>query len=332
LIYKNLEEVYERYDSFLVDVYGVLYDGNEFYKGALDTLEMVKGSGRRIVILSNTSTPADICKPYYAKRGLSDEIHYDEFISSGEAFKRTVSQHLPDAKTYFQIFRRNESIFAESKLVEAKGIEAADLIYVGVLNRFYAADELRTKGGLKLEMDAISSVDCHDIKGFDEVADMLDTCLKFNKTLVVINPDIFAMEAFEKDGVITKRPMVCQGAVGEFYEKMGGKVLYFGKPYQAIYDFAKQFIKDSKKTAMIGDTPWTDILGGNMAGVDTILTLTGISGEFFKLMEHESLEKKLKQLLEGISLKMTHKSLANISQEPTIVIKSLACSIDMPPN
>ncbi|MDR0942755.1 MAG: TIGR01459 family HAD-type hydrolase [Holosporales bacterium] len=325
MIYKNLESIYERYDSFLVDVYGVIYSGSGFYDGVLDVLEKIKKSGRKIVILSNTTFVKEVCQEKYDAMGLTSGVHYDEFVSSGEAFKRMVSQYMKDAKSYFQIFQKNLAIFKDSSLAEAESIEDADFIYVGYLAEPYVVDNLKTKQGTRATMEDVATMDCRDIEGLEKIAETLNTCLKHNKPLVVANPDIFALEAVEENGVAKKKAILCQGAVGGFYEKMGGKALYFGKPYPAIYDFAKRFLAGCEKTAMIGDTVWTDILGGNMAGIDTILTLTGISGEFLKFMDNRlSTEEKINALLNEISLKTTPETLRDFSRRPTHIIESVA--------
>lgn len=328
MFYKNFSDLYGNYDSFFIDVYGVLYNGSDFFDGVLDLLEKMKKANKKLIILSNTTLVSDACKMKYREKGLLENIHYDMFISSGEAFKQTLQIHISGAKTYFSAFLRNKAIFDESGLCEVESIEKSDFVYVGALNKNgkpYIADNLETKNGKIIAMEDLTSVDCHEIEGIEEISNLLDICLKENKTLVIANPDIFALENVEINGVFEKRPVLCQGIVGEFYEKFGGKVIYFGKPYSAIYDFAKKFISKSDKTAMIGDTLWTDILGGNIANIETVLTLTGVSGEFFKTMDKNlNIDEKIDELLTKISSKMTHKNMLNHSQIPTHIVESFA--------
>ncbi|MDR1333089.1 MAG: TIGR01459 family HAD-type hydrolase [Holosporales bacterium] len=330
MIYKNLDDIYEAYDAFLVDVYGVIYDGRDIYNGALDALAKIKASGRPVVILSNTSLVASVCMEKYAYNNLMHGVHYDRFISSGEAFKQTIRQHIPGAESCFQIFERNYEIFMGSEITEAKSLQEADFVYVGSLdglrNAFFI-DNAHRKNGTKVLIEDVTSTDFHDLAGLEEVTEILDLCLKYDKQLVVANPDVFALKSVKMGGAIQKRPVICQGAIGELYERAGGKVLYFGKPHCAIYDFALSFLEGSSKPAMIGDTPWTDILGGNIAGIGTILTLTGVPGEFFKSMPPTiSIDEKFDLLLREISPKMTHNSLRGISQQPNHVVERLAVS------
>lgn len=328
MLKKSLENIYENYDAFLIDMYGVLYDGSGFFPGVLNFLKKIKNSGKKVIILSNTTIISKSCKENYLRKGLIENIHYDLFISSGEAFKQTIQDYIFNAKTYFQAFQPNNDLFKESNLEESKSIEEADFVYIGYLNagnRVYIADELKDMSGNIISLENLTSMDCHDIQNFTEISALLDTCLKMNKPIVVANPDLFALELISTNEFSARRPVLCQGIVGEFYEKMGGKVTYFGKPYPAIYNFAKRFLSKNEKIAMIGDTLWTDILGGNMAGFDTILTLTGVSGEFLRHLDQNlNIKDKLEFLLKNISKKMTHKDLLEYSQIPTHIIDHFA--------
>ncbi|MDR1609642.1 MAG: TIGR01459 family HAD-type hydrolase [Holosporales bacterium] len=328
MIHKSLNDIYHLYDSFLIDVYGVIYDGRDLYPGVLDTLARIKDSGRSVVILSNMSLVASVCMEQYARKGLLQGVHYDKFISSGEAFKRTISHHIPNARSCFQLFTSNVEIFRNSNIVETQTLQEADFAYVGLLDEVrmsFLMDDAYKKNGERVAIENVTSTDVHDLAGLEEAAEILDICLQHRKPLVVVNPDIFAVEYVSSGNGLQRRPVICQGAIGEFYEKMGGQTLYFGKPHHPIYDYAMSFLDGCKKTAMVGDTPWTDILGGNMFGVDTILTLTGISMEFFRAMDPElSVEEKFDKLLETISPKMTLASLRSASQRPTHIVEAFA--------
>ncbi|MDR2459085.1 MAG: HAD hydrolase-like protein [Holosporales bacterium] len=328
MIHKSLNDVYHLYDSFLVDVYGVIYDGRDLYPGVLDILEKIRRSGRSVIILSNMSLVASVCMEKYARKGLLQGVHYDEFISSGEAFKRTVFHHIPNAQSCFQLFIRNVEMFMDSDIVETQTLQEAGFAYVGLLEKVrmsFSMDDAYKKNGESVAIEDITSTDVHDLAGLEEVAATLDMCLQYEKPLVVVNPDIFAIEYVSGRNGLQRRPVICQGAIGEFYEKMGGKTLYFGKPHHPIYNFATSFLKGYEKTAMVGDTPWTDILGGNTFGIDTILTLTGVSGEFLRTMNPKiPIEDRFDKLLETISPKMILASFRGVSQRPTHIVEAFA--------
>ncbi len=324
IIFDSVRDVFDKYDTFLIDVYGVLYNGARLFDGVLELLKSMKKAGKQIIILSNTTLVEKECHERYAKMGMLQGLHYDIFLSSGEVLKNTILQHVPHSRSYHQILTPNKSLFKNFDLHESENIENADFIYVGNPNnpfRIYIANNLKKLCGTPIKLEDITKTDYHEISGFSEIADILDKCLKFNKTLVVANPDLFAIEKADNQYV----PILCQGTIGELYERQGGKVVYCGKPYSTIYSYAKQFIEPNAKIAMVGDTPWTDILGGNMAGVQTILCLSGILKEFMKFAQKDlPLISQYNFVVEKFSKNMTHSSLLQGSQVPTFIVKSFA--------
>jgi HAD superfamily hydrolase (TIGR01450 family) len=324
MVYDTLRPLVDKYDSFLIDVYGVLYDGGALYKGVPELLKEIMDAGKRVIILSNTTHSSPVCKRNYVRKGLIGMVHYNEFLSSGEIFRALASDLVGKLKKYTQIFNKNNEIFNRRKLHEVDSIKDSDFVYVGnvwISGRAFAVDNMRTKSGEPIGIENILSTKCSDIEGFEKITDILEECLSLDKLLVVVNPDIFAIEAV--NGV--RRPVICQGAIGWFYESMGGKVVYSGKPYGVVYDYAKRYLEGCERTVMIGDTPWTDILGGNMAGFDTIMTLTGVFSKFADGMDANlSMDEKIEEMLTNVSKKMTHKDLSDFSQRPTYVIQKFA--------
>jgi ribonucleotide monophosphatase NagD (HAD superfamily) len=119
---------------------------------------------------------------------------------------------------------------------------------------------------------------------------------------------------------------VTQGCIGAYYEKLGGKVVYFGKPFREIFEYAKTMVDGlpNEKIAMIGDTPWTDIVGANAVGIGSIMVLTGIPAEFFDRMPRSmTIDEKLDHLFNKIAPKMTK---INSSMKPNHIIRRFAQS------
>ncbi len=315
---QNMEKLYEKYDTFLIDMYGVLWDGRDFFDGALLLLNKMRVSGKKIIILSNTTLTATKCCERYLSRGMIAGIHFDKFISSGEVLKNTITKCFGNEQTYFAAFSCADDIFKGIGFRCVQSIEQSDFVFVGNINCHapYFADSLEDKNGKSIAVEELTSLDYRDIANFDEITSFIDLCLKYKKTLVISNSDLFAIEAW-KSGA---RPIICPGYIGALYENAGGKVMYFGKPYPIIFDYAKQFVSPNEKVAMIGDTPWTDILGGNVARIDTILTLSGVARMFIK----NNSEAEISHFIEHISPKMAHMAMKDFSCKPTHVVVSFA--------
>ena len=67
---------------------------------------------------------------------------------------------------------------------------------------------------------------------------------------------------------------LCAGSVAMVFEKMGGKVIYFGKPYPEVYN--QSIDNKNKKILCIGDNLNTDIRGANLLNYDSLLISNGV--------------------------------------------------------
>ena len=54
---------------------------------------------------------------------------------------------------------------------------------------------------------------------------------------------------------------LCAGSVAKVFEQLGGKVIYFGKPYEEVY---KMCFSKNERVLAIGDNLRTDIKGANV--------------------------------------------------------------------
>jgi HAD superfamily hydrolase (TIGR01459 family) len=72
--------------------------------------------------------------------------------------------------------------------------------------------------------------------------------------------------------------MICAGALADAYEAQGGRVIWYGKPYPAIYDHALVLggTSDRKAVLAIGDGLQTDMAGAAAYGIDAVFVSGGI--------------------------------------------------------
>ena len=270
----------DSYDVFFLDMFGVLFNGVMLYEKTLDTLQQLKSLGKQIIIISNATQLSSDAKNGYAQRKMMEGEHYDEFITSGEFLHKMLKHDIGkfyeemgrEVHTVKCMFMGNGNIFDETPLTRVENYDDADFLYVGIPRTPYGAirlDDIYNEHGDILKIEEVLDAkwwNCHDgqhrdgLKSFEH---QLEICLEKDKTLVVANPDIFAV--YVADG--HHYPILTQGSIGAHYKKMGGKVVYFGKPFSGIFDFAKQYVAEGKRIAMVGDTPWTDIVGANSAGI-----------------------------------------------------------------
>ena len=67
---------------------------------------------------------------------------------------------------------------------------------------------------------------------------------------------------------------LCAGSVAMVFKKMGGEVVYFGKPYPEVYNQSTD--NNGKKILSIGDNLNTDIKGANLLNYDSLLISNGV--------------------------------------------------------
>ncbi|KAI9489511.1 HAD-like domain-containing protein [Zychaea mexicana] len=114
----------------------------------------------------------------------------------------------------------------------------------------------------------------------------LRQCREKDIPLVIANPDVRAPNGSNSDG--TPRLLMCPGYIGELYQEMGGKVLYFGKPFATIYRYLSSIVQQQeqqqgagddgrrRRVLCVGDNISTDVLGARRAGLDVALVLGGV--------------------------------------------------------
>jgi len=102
-----------------------------------------------------------------------------------------------------------------------------------------------------------------------------------SKKMICTNPDLIVDRG--------KKREYCAGSVAMTFEKLGGEVIYFGKPYPEVYNQATN--SNEKNVIAIGDNLRTDIKGANNMNYDSLIITGGIHKKEF---EKEGIEKVLK--------------------------------------
>ena len=94
--------------------------------------------------------------------------------------------------------------------------------------------------------------------------DLFEKNLK--KKMICTNPDLIVDRGNKRE--------LCAGSVAMVFEKMGGEVIYFGKPYPEVYN--QSINNKNKKILSIGDNLNTDIKGANLHNFDSLIISNGI--------------------------------------------------------
>jgi HAD superfamily hydrolase (TIGR01459 family) len=92
------------------------------------------------------------------------------------------------------------------------------------------------------------------------------------KKMICTNPDLIVDRGNTRE--------FCAGSVATVFEKMGGEVIYFGKPYPEVYNRAIN--NKDKKILSIGDNLNTDIKGANLLNYDSLIISNGVHKDEIK--------------------------------------------------
>lgn len=256
----GLRAVADRYDCFILDLWGVLHDGTAPFPGVLDALERLDAAGKRIAILSNAPRRAEAVAERVAEIGIPRRL-YQALVSSGEeAWQRL---HRRDDPFHAALGRK---VFHIGPPRDNGMLEGLDLERVG---RIADADFILNTGPW----------------GWEETPENYEKRLAEAKArdlpMVCANPDLVVMHQ--------NRLMICAGTLADLYERMGGRVAWHGKPHRAVYErcFEALGVEDPRRVLAVGDSLRTDIAGANNVGIDALLVAGGIHSEEFGVREGE---------------------------------------------
>jgi len=233
---KHLSEIFKNYDTFVIDLWGVMHNGVILNSKAVEAVDQLKNNSKKIIFLSNAPRPSSKVVNFLLKMKL-DKKYLSNVMTSGEAAMHAINQN-KFGKTFFHLGpSRDNSLFEKQK-------------------------------DNKTEINKCDFILCTGL--FDEHEDDLNYYKKFlekqiSKKLVCTNPDLTVHRGNIEE--------LCAGSVAKVFEELGGKVIYYGKPHKEIY--SKCFDKNEKVLA-IGDNLRTDIKGANNLNIDSIFITEGV--------------------------------------------------------
>jgi len=242
-ILPGLREIASDYDALVCDVWGVLHDGQAARQDAIDALKQFRKTRGRVVLLSNAPRPKRDVETMFKRLGVALDC-YDEIVTSGIATRADLETRKP-SRMFHLGPERDRGIF-EGLGIELTDIEEAEI----VLNSGLFDDDVETPEDYR-----------------ERLARMKARALP----MLCANPDWVV----QRGGKL----IWCAGALANEYEKIGGEVIYYGKPMTTIYEFVRAAAPGAKRMLAIGDGLHTDIKGANAAGIDALFIADGIHGE-----------------------------------------------------
>ncbi len=245
----GLAELSDHYDGFIVDLWGVVHDGERAHAEAADCLIRLRRLGKQVCLLSNAPrrVPAVVAK--LREVGLPDDA-YDHVLSSGEATHLALRDRPDD-------FHRGLG----DRCLHLGPLRDTD-VYEGLPLTIAQTPE-----------DA-SFVLATGIDDWDETLEdhepMLQRIAAAGLPMVCANPDLVVH--------VGEILAICAGLMAQRHEELGGNVAYHGKPHPPIYrrcfDLMPGIPRD--RILAIGDSLRTDIAGALAVGIDSVFVTGGI--------------------------------------------------------
>jgi HAD superfamily hydrolase (TIGR01450 family) len=252
---RSFKSIVTNYKAVFFDAFGVLKNHQGLIPGIIRTFEFLDQKGIKYYILTNDSSrsPEALAK-WYQDRGVW-QVTSDKILSSGMLAMEYFKVKVPNGNAVAYLGTENSAHYIETaglKTIAVKDIDFNDL-------------------------DHIESFAFLDDEGFnwsEDINKTINLLRKKNMTVVVANTD-FNYPVSQND------ISVAIGSLADMVEKIVGKMfIRFGKPDAQMFLLAfERALLDIEvkrnEILMVGDTLYTDIIGGNKFGLDTVLVLSG---------------------------------------------------------
>jgi HAD superfamily hydrolase (TIGR01459 family) len=243
----------DRYDGFILDLWGVIHDGVNAFPHAVDCLTRLRAAGKRTLLLSNVPRPNNAAQELMRRMGIADDL-YTDILTSGEAVRRSL-QDPPDlwwAELGARVFHlgpeRDRGVMEGLHLT--KVTEPAEANFV--LNT--GPDDHRNPTDMA------------------EFEDVLRDCARHHLPMICANPDLQVI----RGGV----RVLCAGSLALRYQELGGDVRSIGKPDPTIYQPVLQSLGlPVDRVLAVGDALHTDIAGAAGVDIASCWVLSGIHGD-----------------------------------------------------
>ena len=235
---EGLSSIVDNYHLFYIDLWGVVHNGVHLHNEAIQTLKEITKKNKDYVLLTNAPRPNSAVKSFLEKLGMEKEIR-EHVFTSGEAALNYLKNNLSNKFFYHVGPPKDFDLFKNFEKLKSKEIEKADYILCTGL------------------------FDDHN-EDLNYYKDLFER--NINKKMICTNPDLIVDRGSKRE--------LCAGSVAMVFEKMGGQVIYFGKPYPEVYN--QSIINKNKKILSIGDNLNTDIKGANLLNFDSLIISNGI--------------------------------------------------------
>jgi HAD superfamily hydrolase (TIGR01450 family) len=287
-MHSSFSDIIDKYDGFILDQFGVLHNGSHGLEGAPELVTELARRGKRLIILSNSSSAATVTKANLPKLGF-DPDNFCGVVTSGEEAGHYIKDTYSGKRAIFFTWKTPKTPSPMQFIELCGGVDITDKPEEADFVILHGVDVLRGPGpdGEAKE----TSLGGYFTEASFEVIDVfLKQCVERKLPMVCANPDFIMVKP---SGSIAHMP----GKVAQRYEELGGSCTSFGKPHAPHFEACLRDLGLPKdRVAHVGDSLHHDIAGANLTGIASVFVVGGvhreeIGSELNVLPDKESLEK-----------------------------------------
>lgn len=255
-IISDLSQIGRDYQALFCDLWGCLHNGKQPYPAAVTALQEYRQAGGKVCLLTNAPRPNQSVIEQLRRMGVPDDC-WDIVVSSGDSTQ--------------------DAMFAGSvgRKVWHIGPEKDDSFFTDIPEEWRDAPAIT-----RVPLEDAEGVVCTGL--FDELNETTEDyrgrlmlARQRGLTMLCANPDVIVD--------MGETRLYCAGAIGEFYQELGGETLYFGKPYPPVYDRARRLmgLGEDARVLAVGDGVRTDVKGAQQEGIDCLFVTGGLAADQF---------------------------------------------------
>jgi HAD superfamily hydrolase (TIGR01459 family) len=236
------------YDVLFCDIWGVVHDGERALPASNTALQKFRAGGGTVILVSNAPAPVHGVAATLVQKGVTRDV-YDAIVSSGEQALMHVREAGYQRVHQIGAKGRDSAFFADLALPDC-AIETCEAIVC-----------------TGLENDLTEQA--------EHYRERLRPAAERQLPFVCANPDLVVH--------VGAQLLPCAGQIAQLYERMGGPVVWCGKPHASAYTLAYEKAAairgrpvPSERVLAIGDAVRTDLAGAQTAGADALFITSGI--------------------------------------------------------
>ncbi|MBW7055807.1 TIGR01459 family HAD-type hydrolase [Paracoccus bogoriensis] len=251
-----LSEIADSYDALFCDLWGCLHDGRQPWPEAVAALQSFRKRGGQVCLMTNAPRPNRHVIEQLDRMGVPRDA-WDLVVSSGDAAQEAMFAGAVGRKIWHIGPDKDEGFFTD---IPPEFADAPPITRVPLSE----AEGIVVSGPFDEETETPEDYRARFLLARERGLPML-----------CANPDIVVD--------LGETRIYCAGALAEFYESLGGKAFYFGKPHPPIYDRARRLmdLPEDARILAVGDGIATDIKGAAQEGIDALFVTGGLAADAF---------------------------------------------------